>query len=118
LPFPIAVAFDHHLIGAVGEAIDGTLRQDGTIGIHSSMVRLLVTRGRGAPVAFEDDFVDVAGLLGIEAPEAEVVDDQDIGGEKPPDGFLGGVIGAGLMEMLEEMIGAPEEDLIASAAAR
>jgi hypothetical protein len=36
----------------------------------------------------------------------------------PPDGFLGGVIGPGLMEMLQKMIGAEEEDLVARAAGR
>jgi hypothetical protein len=61
----------------------------------------------------EDDLVEIAGLLGVETAQAEVVDDEDVGGEQATQHFLGGVIGAGLMEALEEVIGAQEADLVA-----
>jgi hypothetical protein len=33
-------------------------------------------------VSFEDDFVEIAGLLGIETTQAEVVDDEHVGGKQ------------------------------------
>ena len=67
-------------------------------------------------MALEDDFVEVARLLGIEAAQREVVDDEDVGSEEAAEHPLGGVIGAGLVEVLEEVVGAQEEDVAAGAA--
>ena len=69
-------------------------------------------------MALEDHFVKVAGLLGIEAPQAEVVDDQEIRSEETAESLVGGMVGARLMELLQEMIGAEEEHLVAGAAGR
>jgi len=67
-------------------------------------------------VTFEDDLVEITGLLGVETAQAEVVDDEHVGGEQTTQHFLGGVIGTGLVEALEEVIGTQEADLVAGTA--
>ena len=69
-------------------------------------------------MALEDDLVEIAGLLGIEAAQSEVVDDEDVGGEQAAQDFLGRVIGAGLVQALQEVIGAQEAHLVAGATGR
>lgn len=64
---------------------------------------------------FDDDLVDVARLVSIEAAQAEVVDDEQIGREQAAYGLLPGVIGLCLVEFSEHLIGAQEEDLMARA---
>lgn len=67
----------------MGEAIDGALSEDGIVEERDPLVDRAVAGddGGGAAVAFEDDLVEVARLLGVESAQAEVVDDQDVGGE-------------------------------------
>ena len=118
LALAVALAFEGDLVGVVGEAIDGALGEDRIIEERDPLVDRPV-RGndrRGATVALEDDFVEVARLLGIEAAQREVVDDEDVGSEEAAEHPLGGVIGAGLVEVLEEVVGAQEEDVAAGAA--
>jgi hypothetical protein len=74
--------------------------------------------GRGAAVPFEDDLVEVARLLGVEPAESEVIDDQDVGREQAAEDLVGGVIGARLVERLQEMVGAQEEDVAPGSALR
>ena len=57
----------------------------------------------------KDDFVEVAGLLGVEAAKGEIVDDQEIGGEQATEDLVGGVIGTGLVEVVEEAIGTQKQ---------
>jgi hypothetical protein len=61
----------------VGEAVEGALGQDGVIEEGGPFVDGPVggDDGGGAAVALDDDLVEVAGLLGVEAAEAEVVED-------------------------------------------
>jgi hypothetical protein len=81
LAFPVALALDDDLIGVVGEAVDGGLREDRVIEQRDPLVDRPIAREerRRAPMALEDDLVEVARLARVEAPEAEVVDDQDVG---------------------------------------
>jgi hypothetical protein len=67
-------------------------------------------------VAFDDDLVQVAGLAGVQAPKAQIIDDQQIRREQAAHGFLARVIGQGLVEFLEHLVRAQEEDLMAGAA--
>ncbi len=47
-------------------------------------------------MALDDDLIEVTGLLGIEAPEPEVVKNEQIRCEQGADNPLGGVIIPGL----------------------
>jgi hypothetical protein len=60
-------------------------------------------------VPLADHLVEVAGLLGVEPAQSEVVNDQDVGSQEPAQDFLGGVVGAGLVQALQEVIGAQED---------
>jgi hypothetical protein len=64
-------------------------------------------------VVLEDHFIEVAGLLEIEAPQTKVIEDQDIGGKHSPERPLGGVVGPGLVEPLKHPICPQEEHLLA-----
>lgn len=66
----------------------------------------------------EDHLVEIAGLLAVEAAQAEIVDDQDVGSQQSAQDFVGGVVGARLVEALQEVIGAQEADLMTGAAGR
>lgn len=57
-------------------------------------------------------------MLGIETTQAEVVNDEHVGGEQTAQDFLGGVIGTRLMKSLQEVVGAQESHLVAGAAGR
>lgn len=57
-------------------------------------------------MALEDDFVEVTGLLGIEAAQCEVIDDEDVGRQQAAEDLFGGVIGASLVEISQEVVGA------------
>lgn len=67
-------------------------------------------------MSLEDDLVEVAGLLGVEAAQGEVVDDEDVGREQTAEDLLGGVIGTRLVEFAQEVIGAQEQDIATGAA--
>jgi len=105
LAFSIALAFEDDLVGIVGEAVDGTLREDRIIEERNPFVDRAIRGedGGGAAVPFEDDFVEVVRLGGVEPPKAEVVNDEDLGREEAPEDFVGRVIRTRLLEMLEEM---------------
>ena len=60
------LAIHDDLVGVVGEAIKGALGQDGIIEEWYPFLDRSVggNDGGGAAVAFDDDLVEVAGLLG------------------------------------------------------
>lgn len=66
-------------------------------------------------MALEDDLVEVARLLCGEAPQAEVVDDEQVRREQAPNRLLGRVIGPCLMKSREQPIGAQEEHRVSRA---
>ena len=87
MPWPlslsVAVALDDDLVGVVGEPIDCTLGEYGIVEQRNPLIDSTIAGedGGSAPVALEDDLVEIAGLLGIETAESEVVDDEHVGGE-------------------------------------
>ena len=93
----VAVAFHDDLVGVVGEAVEGALGEDGIVEEGDPLVDGPVGSddGGGPTVALDDDLVEVAGLLGIEPAEPEVVDDEQVGSEEAPEDPLRGVVGAG-----------------------
>lgn len=101
----------------MSEAIERALRQDRIVEERDPLVDGAVAGDdrRGAPVALEDDVVEVARLTGVETAEAEVIDGEDVGREQPPHRLLARVVGPGLVEGLEQVVGAEEEHLVADA---
>jgi hypothetical protein len=59
-------------------------------------------------VPFHQDVVEVARLLGRELAEAEVIDDDEIGGPPAPELALEGVVGARLVQGLQQAGGLDE----------
>ena len=74
----VGVAFDGDLVGVVGESVEGALGEEGVVEEEDPFVDGAVARddGAGAFAAFDDDAVEVAALLGGEALQAEVVDEE------------------------------------------
>jgi hypothetical protein len=107
----ITLALHDNLVGVVGEAVQRALSQDGIVEERDPLLDGPVggNDGGASPVTLDDDLVEVAGLLGIEAAEPKVIDDEEVRGEEASEHALGGVIGPGLMDELEERI-APEEE--------
>jgi len=77
----IAGSVHYNLVAVVSEAIERALGENRIIEERGPLFDRAVGRHdrRGAPVALDDDFVEVAGLLRIQAAEAEVIDNQEIG---------------------------------------
>lgn len=77
---PIALALDDELVRVVSESIERTLREDGVVKEGDPLFDIAVAcdDGTGAPMSFDDDLIEVAGLSGVESPEPEVVDDENI----------------------------------------
>jgi hypothetical protein len=90
----------------VGEAIQGGLGQDGIIEEGDPFLNGPVggDDGGASPVTLDDDLIEVAGLLGAETTEPEVVDDQEVRSQETPEHLLGGVIRPGLVDELEESV--------------
>lgn len=65
---------------------------------------------------FDDDLVDVARLRGVEPPQSEIIDNEKVGGEEAPHRAFPRVIGLGLVQFLEHLIGTQEENAPACAA--
>jgi hypothetical protein len=60
--------------------------------------------GLGA-VAFDDDFVEVAGLGGAEGSQREVIDNQDVDGGESADFGVDSVVEAGGAQPGEQLVG-------------
>ena len=92
----------------MGEAIEGALGEDGIVEESDPLVDGAVAGddGRGASVAFEDYLVEVTRLLGGKTPQSEVIEDEEVGSEEATERLLSGVIGAGLVKRLEQVVGA------------
>ena len=83
----------------MGEAVEGTLGEDGIVEKGDPFLDGPVggNDGGASAMTLDDDLVEVAGLLGIEAAQSKIVDDEEIRGEETPEHFLGGVISPGLI---------------------
>ena len=66
-------------------------------------------------VAFDHDFVEVAGFGGVEAAQREVVDDEDVDGCQPADLGVDGVVEAGGAQPGEQLVCAAEYHGVTSA---
>ena len=95
----VAVALDDDLVCVVCESVDGALSKDGVIEEGDPFFDGAVGSedGGASAVSFEDDLVEVAGLLGIESAQREVVQEEEVGSEKASQEPFGGVVGSGLV---------------------
>lgn len=118
LSLAVAVALDRDLVGVVSEAIEGALGEHRVVEEGDPLVDGAVARDerRSAAMALEDHLVEVARLAGVEAAQAEVVEDEDVGGEQAPQHLLGRVVGTRLVKGLEHVVGAEEQHVVADAA--
>lgn len=60
----------------------------------------------------DDQLVDVARLLGIEAPQTEVVDDEQVRCQQPTHDPLGGEVGAALVKLAQHDVGSHEHHVV------
>jgi len=67
-------------------------------------------------MAFHDELVDVAALVGVHGIEAEVVEDQEVDGEERPQLLFVGPSQPGLPQGLKQLVDRPGEDRVAAAA--
>ena len=81
-PSPVARAFDDDLVAGVGQAIQSAVAQDGVIEEAQPFVHGPVAGDdeAGRPMPVEDEFVEVGGLLGGQAMETQVIEDEQVGG--------------------------------------
>ena len=84
LSVAVAVAFDDEFVGGGLEPVDSGLREE-RVGHQRDPLDWLTIRGddRGfVAVSFDDKFVDVAGVVAVEAGEREVVQDEQVDAEE------------------------------------
>lgn len=81
----------------MSETVQGALGEDGIVEQGDPLVDGAVggDDGRGASMALDDDLVEVAGLLGIEAPQSEIIDDQEVWCQQAAQDPFGGVVAVG-----------------------
>ena len=80
--FAVAGAFDDDLVAGVGQAVEGTVAEDGIVEETEPLVDGSVAGDdeAGRPVAIEDELVEVRRLLWGEPVQTEVIEDEQVGG--------------------------------------
>lgn len=63
-------------------------------------------------MTLDDELVHVARLLRVEAAQGEVVHDEQVRRQQPTHGSLGGEVGAALVELPQQDVGAQEEHVV------
>ena len=101
----------------MGQPIERALRQDRIVKERNPLLDGPIRGhdGRCAPMAHNDHLVEIARLLRGEPAQPKVVDDQKVGGEEAPEDAVGGVVGAGLVNPIEEVVTPEEEHALAGA---
>ena len=86
-PFSVAGAFDDDLVAGVGQAVERAVAEDGVVEEAQPFVHGQVAGDdeAGRPMAIEDQFVEIGGLLWGEPVQTEVVEDEQVGGEEGPE---------------------------------
>ena len=111
----VAAAIDDDLVAGVGQPVQGAVVEDGMFEESQPFVDGPVAGDdeTGGPLAVEYQHIEIGRLLGAEAVQAQVVQDQQVGGQKAPEGAVQGVIHPGLGHDLEEVGGVAETDRVA-----
>jgi len=108
----VGLALDDEVVGAAGEAIEGALGADGIGEGGEPLIGAAIAdddQGAGA-VAFEEDLVGVPAFLGLHGVEGEVIEDEQVDGEELAQLGLMALGEAGVLEGLEQGIGADARD--------
>src|SRR5712692_11308794 len=66
-------------------------------------------------VTSDDQLVQVGALLCVQASQAKVIQDQQVGGQVAAEDLLKGVVGACLAQLSEQLVGAHEQHAFAGA---
>lgn len=116
----VAGAFDDELVGPVGEPIEGGVGQDRVGEEADPFAHVTVGRYKeaGVAMAFDDQRVEVFGLLLGEPMETEVVDQKQVRCEVAAEDCFEAMVGTGLAEFAQEMVGATEEHRVTGAGCR
>ena len=109
---PVAGPLDDDLVAGVGQAIERTVSQDWVFEEAEPLFHSPVAGDdeSGGTVTADVQLVEVSRLLGGELVEAQVVQDEQGGREKGPEGALQGVVDSGLGHGPEEVVGMEESD--------
>src|SRR5260370_383392 len=112
---PEARALHDDLVGAVSEAVQRAVGEDGIVEEGHPVLHRGVTRDdRGGPaMALDEHIVEIAAG---ELAQAEVVEEAQVRREPAPQFPLEGIIGPGLMERLQELGDGDAADAVAGAA--
>lgn len=108
LSLPVALAFDDEFEGSGLQTVDGGLGQQ-WVGHHGHHLRRLLVGGddRGrVPVAFHDQFVEVAGLGGAQRVQGQVVQNQHVDAVELAHLLVVGVVQPGRAQPFEQLVGA------------
>ena len=91
---PVAGALDDDLVAGVGQAVQGAVAEDGIVEEAEPFFDGPVAGDdeAGGPVAVEDEFVEIGGLLWREPVQSQVVEDEQVGGEEGPEGAVHRVV--------------------------
>lgn len=97
----LAGTVEDELMRAVRQTIQGAIAEDRVVPEIEPFVDGAVGGHDEArpTVAFDDEFVEIAGLLSGETMEAEVIDDEQVGSEVGAEGLGERMVGAGLTEI-------------------
>ena len=116
----VAGPLDDDLEAGVGQVIQGTVPEDGVVKEAEPFLHASVAGDHeaGDPVPADDQLIEVGGLLGGEAVETQVVQDQPVRRQKGPEGPVDGVVNSGLGHGPEEVVGMAEADRMTGADSR
>ena len=103
LAFTVAGALDDDLVAGVGQPVQRAVAQNGVVKEAQPPVHGPVAGDdeAGRPVPVEDEFVEVGGLLRSEPVQAQVVQNEQVGGQEGQEGPAQGVVHPSLGHGLE-----------------
>ena len=83
-PLPVAGSVDYDLVAGVGQPVQGAVAEDRIVEQAEPFVHGPVAGDdeAGRPVAVEDEFVEIGGLLCGEAVQSQVVQDEQVWGQE------------------------------------
>ena len=108
--FSVADPLNDDLVAGVGQPVQGGVPEDGVVKKTEPLLHSPVAGDdeAGCPVTADDQLVEVGGLLGREAVETQVIQDQEIRGEKGTECPFHRVVHPGLGHGPEEIVGLEE----------
>ena len=105
--FPVAGPLDDDLVAGVDQPVRGALAQDWAIKEAELLLHGPIAGGgeAGDPATADDQLVEVGRLLGGEAVETQIVEDEQVRGEEGAKSAVHRVVHPGLVHAPEEVKG-------------